>query len=143
MQADVKFRTLIVLAVSTFAIAFYVSIRAPLPDSYYPHIQWIGYGMMVPLRLSNFLYNLFVALDLAGLVLCFFFVRKAHLLLVASVLFSPLQFAIGGISIAMPFFNTFWAVHYIFYVLVVGMAMYDPIVSNRLRAKSVESISPN
>lgn len=139
MQPVSSFRLLIVFALFTLAYALYISFTVVPPAYLDGPIQQAGYGPQVPTFFSQFVYYSGMTLDVIALLLCFFLVRYAHIILLVSLFSSPLQAAFSGIWISSPLEDIFWAIHWVCYVFIVGMAVYEPTISKRLRAKGART----
>ena len=139
-----NFRTLIVLSLTTLGAAVYVSIKgAPPPEEYADLYGWRGYGAVTlgPFGLIPWYAEL--ALVVLGLVGMFFFIPLSRLLILISIFLTPLRIAFGGIWVSYPLEDTFWALHWLFFMFVVGMAFFsEPVVRNFRRPASAAPGGP-
>lgn len=133
-----NFRTLIVLSVATWAFGTYVSFNAaPPPEQFASIYAWQGYGEIVPGLVSLKLYWVECALLLGGLLGMFFFSRAARWAVLASILLNPLRNALSGIWVSSALEDTFWSLHWVFFMFTIGMAFF----SEPIRAKFGDAIS--
>jgi hypothetical protein len=124
-----NFRILIILSIATWMFGMYVSYNAAPPPAELTSIyQWQGFGEVVPGPLGQRLYWVESALLLGGLVGMFFFSRIARGAVLAAILVNPLRTALGGIWVSSALEDTFWALHWTFFMFTIGMAFFsDPI----------------
>lgn len=124
-----NFRILIILSVSTWLLGMYVSYNAaPPPQEVTSLYDWQGYGQVAPGLVNLRLFWVESGLLLFGLVGMFFFSRAARWAVLVSVLVHPLRTALGGIWVSSPLEDTFWSLHWVFFLFVFGMAFFsEPI----------------
>jgi hypothetical protein len=124
-----NFRILIILSVATWMCGMYVSYNAAPPAAELISIyEWQGFGEVVPGPLGQRVFWVESALLLGGLLGMFFFSRIARGAVLAAILLNPLRTALGGIWVSSALEDTFWALHWTFFMFTVGMAFFsEPI----------------
>jgi len=129
-----SFRTLIVLSLVSIAFAIFVSLNAsPPPAELFEYYEWHGFGAVTRPEAQAWLWYPEMALLLGALVGMFFLWRYSLSAALVSVFISPVRAAFGGIHVSSPIEDAFWACHWIFFVLVLGMALFEPSISPHFR----------
>ncbi len=129
-----NFRTLIVLSLISIAVAVYVSFNAsPPPEELLRYYDWHGFGAITHPEAQAWLWYPELALLIGSLVGMFFLWRYALSAALVSVLISPFRAAFGGIYVSSPIEDALWACYWIFFILVLGMALFEPSISPHFR----------
>jgi hypothetical protein len=141
MERDVdKFRTLIILAIATWLCATYVSFNAaPPPEDVASIYDWQGYGEVIPGAISLRWYWAQAALTILGLTGMFFFIPASRAMILVVTLVNPIRTGLGGIWVSSPIEDLFWAVYWIFFMLTIGMALFDPSIKSRFSGSAALS----
>jgi nitroreductase len=124
-----NFRVLVVLALATMGLATYIGFVAPGPAAEHQEILlWLGYGEVLPGYISYYWYWVEQGLYFIALATMFFFWRFSRQLILVALLLSPLRSGLGGIWVSSPVEDAFWMLHWVFVMLTVGMALFQPTV---------------
>jgi hypothetical protein len=124
-----NFRVLVLLALATMGIATYVVFNAPEPAPEHQDILlWTGYGEVLPGYISYYWYWAETGIFVIALATMFFFWRYSRHLMLIALFLAPLRTGLGGVWVSSPVEDAFWSLHWVFTMLAVGMALFQPTV---------------
>ncbi len=124
-----NFRVLVVLALATMGFATYIGFNAPEPaQEHQDALLWLGYGEVLPGYISYYWYWAELGIYVIALASMFFFWRFSRQLMLVALFLSPLRVGLGGVWVSSPVEDAFWSLHWVFIMLAVGMALFQPSV---------------
>jgi hypothetical protein len=126
--------------------ATYVGFNAPEPAQDHQDILlWLGYGEVLPGYISYYWAWAELGVSFIALATMFFFWRFSRHLMVVALFLSPLRIGLGGVWVSSPVEDAFWSFHWLFIMLSLGMALFQPSVRAAFSSGdySIVGSSPN